>query len=154
MMFVMAAHAMLGCCWHHAHAAKSCSEHAAAKAAPDADHQDLHLHECSLHSAAHRHAPPPTENHAPADSDCGKSGDRDEPSDRDEPCDDADCVFVRTDSGQTVQFLCSHSICIWTATDTPLSALGANESSCRCLSRSAHSAPHLRAHLLLQVLLI
>lgn len=84
----MLAHALLGCCWHHAHSGESniegdCPVHVASHAHSGEHDRDLHQHDCDSKS---QHA-----DHAPASHDSDEGGDH-----RHSVCDEGQCEFVRS----------------------------------------------------------
>jgi hypothetical protein len=128
---LMMAHALLGCCWHHAHASQMvCDDHVAAV------HADVHGHCHEEHAAKHEHSDTPA------------------PCNQGDACDEEGCIFVRTDSGPIIHSL-SHKGFVTLATSDCLFAIPKACKFCSAFSsRQPTDALPLRAHLMLQILLI
>lgn len=130
----MTAHAILGCCWHHAHALES---HTHATADAQQLHDSCHCDEVAANDVAHDVNVP-----GPA---------RDE---HNETCDDSSCKFVRTDSASTPDDLYTVAFGSDHFRSAPGDSLSDSKLSATTGSENLLAAPSVRAHLLLQILLL
>ena len=139
-VMMMAAHASLGCCWHHAHAFEA---HPRIGEGSAAGHGDCPGHHCDSHETLPEQvAAAPSRSEAPC------------PCKHSAPCEESDCVFLRTNSGSHSQRLVSAGLVVPLTLELPRAGLGAGFQSPSLHSHRPLSTVSLRAHLVLQVLLI
>jgi hypothetical protein len=144
MVFVMAGHGLFGCCWHHACASEAGSEECQAIVS----HSECYHRSCEAirHTEfSHQHedggeAVPGHDESAP----CPNHG----------LCDEADCVFVRTDGDQNLNSSHRSSLETMGVSDPSPLVSFARGNNIPAWSRYHCGKPALRPHLLLQILLI
>lgn len=145
MVILMTGHATFGCCWHHAHA----SEGACDNCPVVAHHDDSDHHEHGNESQAA---------HCGHDHQDGEkslaSHDEPDPAPSHETCDEANCVFVRTDDGQSLTPRHSDINVTMSVSEVGLAAVDVCAAGQPSGSHYRCGKPPLRPHLLLQILLI
>ena len=145
MVLVMAGHSVFGCHWHHAHASDAaCDSCPVVVHHDDSDHDE---HGSKDHTArcGHEHQ----DGEKPL-----RSHDEPTPSPRHGVCDEADCVFVRTDSGKNLNLGLNHDFVTRLVSGPELLAADVCGSVAPSWSHYHCGKPPLRPHLLLQILLI
>ena len=144
MVFVMAGHAIFGCCWHHDHASDVRSvECRAIVGHNECDHDSCdgvghtgngHEHQDGAKPLPSHNEPAPCPHHG--------------------SCDKTDCVFVRTDGEQNLNLSHSYSLVTMAVSEPSLLVSGVRGTNIPSWSHYHCGKPPLRPHLLLQILLI